>query len=139
MTEKQEAFVQNIVKGMSQIDAYKNAYNAEKMSDNAISREACLLLKTPKIAQRHAELGAKTVKETILTAQERMEFLSDIVNEKEKEKKAISIEDGETKFVEVPADLNTKIKAIDTINKMQGIYSLKVDGSINIKKLEDLI
>lgn len=125
---------------MSQIDAYKDAYNAEKMSDNAISREACLLLKNPKIAQRHAELGAETAKETILTAQERMEFLSDIVNEIAKEKKAIAFdEDGEPKFLEVPADLNTKIKAIDTINKMQGIYSLKLEGSINIKKLEDLI
>ena len=35
LTVKQEKFVQNIIKGMSQREAYKNSYNATKMKDNS--------------------------------------------------------------------------------------------------------
>ena len=38
--------------------AYTYAYDAEGMTTNAISREACLLKKDPKITQRLEELEA---------------------------------------------------------------------------------
>lgn len=119
LTAKQEKFVQNIVRGMSQIDAYKDAYDAEGMSDNAISREASLLMKNPKIAQRHKELGQGAVNKTIMTAQERLEYLTDIIKGIEREQD------------EVPADLNTKIRAIDIMNKMQGEYVQKIEADVN--------
>ena len=124
LTPKQERFVQNIVKGMSQIDAYKDAYNAERMSDNAISREACLLLQNPKIAQRHKELGAMTENKTIMSAQDRLEWLTKIIRSDE----------------ETTAD---KLKASDQMNKMQGEYIQKVVAdvdttySINIDLVDD--
>mgnify|MGYP006999450987 FL=1 len=37
------------------------------------------------------------------------------------------------------ADLNTKLKAIDTLNKMTGEYKTILDGKVDIKKLEDLL
>lgn len=130
LTAKQEKFIRNIVKGLSQIEAYKDAYNAKGMSDNAISREASLLMKNPKISQRHKELGAKTLGENIMTAQERLEFLSKIVREEEKEK-TITIVDGEEAIIERPADLNTKMKAVDLMNKMQGEYVQKIEADVN--------
>lgn len=130
LTSKQEKFIRNIVKGLSQIEAYKDAYNAKGMSDNAISREASLLMKNPKISQRHKELGAKTLGESIMTAQERLEFLSKIVREEEKEK-TITIVDGEEAIIERPADLNTKMKAVDLMNKMQGEYVQKIEADVN--------
>lgn len=138
LTKKQETFVQNIVKGMSQREAYKNAYDASKMSDNAIDREASLLLKSPKIAQRHKELGAKTESKTIMTAQERLEYLTGIITEQNKEKMMVA-KDGETKVIEFPADLSTKIKAIDVMNKMQGEYTTKIAGELKVAKLEELL
>lgn len=137
LTAKQEKFVQNIVKGMSQIDAYRDAYNADGMSDNAVSREASLLMKNPKISQRHKELGEDTRKSTIMTAQERLEYLSKIIQDEEKEK-ILTINNGEEITIERPADLNTKMKAIDIMNKMQGEYVTKIAGEITVK-LEDLI
>lgn len=138
LTAKQEKFVQNIVSGMSQIDAYKDAYSAGQMSDNAISREASLLMKNPKVAQRHKELGDKTASKSIMTAQERLEFLTGVIKETNKEKKVVLV-DGETKMVEEPADLNTKLKAIDLMNKMQGEYVQRVTADIsyenNLKKV----
>ena len=56
LTPKQEKFASCIADGMSQADAYRAAYGAEKMSDNAIYSEASLLLKNPKVSQRVAEL-----------------------------------------------------------------------------------
>lgn len=119
LTEKQEKFIQNVVKGMSQIDAYKDAYDAEGMSDNAISREASLLMRNPKIAQRHKELGQDALNRTIMTAQERLEFLTGIIRDMQREQG------------EVPADLNTKIRAIDIMNKMQGEYVQKIEADVN--------
>lgn len=120
LTAKQEKFVQNVVKGMSQVDAYKDAYSAKSMSDNAIYREASLLMKNPKIAQRHKELGEKTERKTIMTAQERLEWLSDLIKNDEE-------------------GTGDKLKAIDIMNKMQGEYVQKVDATVtyedNLRKL----
>lgn len=120
LTAKQEKFVQNIVKGMSQIDAYKDAYNAGRMTDNSIYREASLLMSNPKISQRHKELAAETESKTIMSAQERLEWLSGIIKSNE----------------ETTAD---KLKASDQMNKMQGEYITKIEGDVKLRKLEDLI
>ena len=120
LTPKQEAFVQNIIQGMSQADAYRSAYETKRMSDNAIYREASLLMSNPKVAQRLAEISAKADKPKIMSAQRRLEWLTE------------RIEDDEV-------DINAKLKAIDIMNKMQGEYVTKVEGSLNVAKLEDLI
>lgn len=138
LTAKQEKFVQNIIQGKSQIDAYKDAYSAENMSDNAISREACLLLKNPKVAQRHKELSDQLAKPSIMTAQERLEFLTGVINGTRGEK-VVEVIDGEPKEIEVPASMKNRLSAIDIMNKMQGEYVTKVEGDIKIKRLEDLI
>ena len=112
LTAKQEKFVQNIVNGMTQVDAYKDAYSANKMSDNAIYREASLLMKNPKVAQRHKELGQITANKAIMSAQQRLEWLSN------------AIEDNEVAT-------NEKLKAIDIMNKMQGEYVQKVQAEVS--------
>ena len=56
LTAKQEAFAQAIADGKTQADAYRAAYSAGGMSDNAIYREASLLLGRPKVSQRVAAL-----------------------------------------------------------------------------------
>lgn len=56
LTAKQEAFAQGIADGMTQADAYRTAYDAESMSDNAIYVEASKLIDNPNVAQRVKEL-----------------------------------------------------------------------------------
>lgn len=138
LTAKQEKFVQNIVKGMTQRDAYRDAYNADKMSENAIDREASLLLKNPKIAQRHRELGEATEKTTIMSAQERLEYLTRVVKGIETETK-IEWDDGKAVTCEEPASIKTRLSAIDLMNKMTGEYVQRIEGTVNIAKLEDLL
>lgn len=130
LTEKQERFVQGIIEGKSQAEAYRSAYNCEKMSDNAIYREASLLIDAPKVAQRIKEIREQMMKPTIMSAQERLELLTRIARGEEPEREAHMV-NGEVVEVEVPASLKERRAAIDIINKMQGEYVTKVEANVD--------
>lgn len=138
LTAKQEQFAKNIVKGMSQADAYRNAYDAENMADGTIYCEASRLMSDPNIATRVAELRDKVAKPTIMSAQERLEFLTEIIKGLKGEV-TVQVVDGETVEVELPTSLKNKLSAIDIMNKMQGEYVTKLEGNIGITKLEDVL
>lgn len=122
LTPKQERFIQNIVSGMSQRQAYKESYNAENMADETIDTEACLLFKDQKVSKRYHELMEELKNKAIMTATERMIWLTDVV----KDNQLDSDNEGYK-----PADLNTKMKAIDILNKMSGEYITKVEADVN--------
>ena len=111
LTAKQEKFVQGIIEGMSQADAYRSAYDTKRMSNNAIYREASLLLTNPKVAQRLADITEKADRPKIMTAQKRLEWLSERIDDEE-------------------IDINAKLKAIDIMNKMQGEYVQRVEADV---------
>ena len=138
LTGKQEKFVRNLLDGMSQREAYKNSYNAENMTDKSIDEEACRLLKEHKIASRYQELQDQLANASIMSAIERLEYLTGVIKETELEKIKV-VHDGFAMDVERVADFNTKLKAIDLMNKMQGEYTTKIEGSLKVKKLEDLL
>jgi phage terminase small subunit len=52
LTGKQSGFVQAILKGANQSDAYREAYNAENMSASTIWNEASKLFANPKVSAR---------------------------------------------------------------------------------------
>jgi phage terminase small subunit len=120
LTAKQEKFVQNILEGMSQADAYRSAYPNQRMSDKSVWETASKLMNNPKVVSRLKELRDKLASESIMTAQERMEWLTRLVRD-----------EGE--------DTTDKLKAIDIMNKMSGEYVTKIDGNLSVAKLEDLI
>ena len=85
LTSKQEKFVQGLIKGKSQREAYKTSYDAKKMSDKAIDVEANKLLKNPKVALRYKVLNSKVIKRTeekaIITAEEVIRGIADIARD----------------------------------------------------------
>lgn len=101
---KQEKFIQNIVNGMSQREAYKDAYNA-KYKNDAIDNKASKLFNKDEIQARYSELMTEIKDEAIMTAIDRRKWLTNVINGKIKD-----------------ADLNTKMKAMDILNKMDGEY-----------------
>lgn len=137
LTKKQEMFAQNIINGMSKIDAYKGAYSTQKMSDNAISVEASKLFKNPKVSLRIKELREKLVTPVVMSAQDRLEYLTRLVEEQELETVTVIV-DGTAQNLKRTAGFGEKLKAIDLMNKMTGEYVTKVEGSVNVK-LEDLL
>ena len=109
MNEKQKRFCEEFVKCDSAAEAYKRAgYKAAsaKCAANCASR----LLENDGIRQLIDELRNKIQGEKIMNAAERRETLSEIARNKE----------------ESPQD---RIRAIDTMNKMDGLYIQKTQLS----------
>jgi phage terminase small subunit len=136
LTPKQEKFIQNVVSGMSQREAYKDAYNAENMKDETIDAEACKLFNDHKVATRYKELMEELKDKAIMTAKERMIWLTNVINGNIKEVVAVqktNCETGESEMVETefPSQLKTKLVALDTLNKMSGEYVTKIDADVN--------
>ena len=112
LTAKQEKFVRNLIEGMTQREAYKNSYDAENMTDKTIDEESCRLFNDCKINARYRELQDELAKASILTATQRAVILSNIATNDEE-------------------DTTSKIRAIDTLNKMSGEYVQKIDANVN--------
>lgn len=138
LTAKQEQFVKNIIDGMSQADAYRSAYDTQRMKDKTIHEKASRLMADGKIRARLQELRDQMMKPTIMTAQERLEFLTKVING-ECGEIVTEIVDGEQVNIEVPASMKNRLSAIDIMNKMQGEYVTKVEGELKMAKLEDLL
>ncbi|WP_288910791.1 terminase small subunit [uncultured Thomasclavelia sp.] len=130
LNTKQEKFIQNIVKGMSQRQAYKDAYNAQ-YSDKAIDEKASTLFNSEKVQERYKELIEELKEETIMSAKERMIWLTEVINDIQKEGVKVKTADKDFVIGEGTADLNTKMKAIDILNKMSGEYTTKLEGNID--------
>jgi phage terminase small subunit len=112
LTAKQEAFVHNIIQGMSQADAYRSAYDAKKMSDKTIWENASRLMANDKVSARLTELRNELAKPSIMSAQERLEWLTQLI---------------------MSNDENTtdKLRAADIMNKMTGEYTQKIEADVN--------
>lgn len=131
LTIKQEKFVQNLINGMSQREAYKNSYNASKMKDKTIDDKASLLFKQEEIRARYEELAKKLEDQSIMSAKERMKWLSKVVNGEIKENVSMIVtdKDGNQKTIEqdVSSKLKIKIMALDTLNKMDNSYKQTIE------------
>ena len=68
--------------------------------------------------------------DAIMTAKERMKWLTEVVKGIQMEKEAV-FTDGDVVIKDVEANLSTKIKALDTLNKMSGEYITKVEADVN--------
>ncbi|MGN0693744.1 MAG: terminase small subunit [Lentihominibacter sp.] len=143
LTKMQEEFVQNLINGASQREAYKKAYNAENMKESTIDSKASRLFKNQKVRARYDEIQERMRErqetKTILTTEERMEWLTKVVSGEIKEEHILK--EGKN-YVQVmkPVRVDTKLKALDLLNKMDGNYKTNIEGSLDInKKLEDLI
>ncbi len=111
LTAKQEKFVQEIIAGKSQADAYRSAYDAKKMSDKTIYEKASLLAGQDKIRTRLDELREQLSNENIMSAQKRMEWLTELIKSSE-------------------ASNSDKLKALDILNKMDGEYVQKIQAEV---------
>lgn len=124
LTAKQEAFAQNIVEGMNQADAYRSAYSCKNMSDNAVYVNASKLAGDTKVALRIKELREQLAKPSIMTAQKRLEWLTEVIQDKTEK-------------------TENRLKAADIMNKMQGEYVQRIEAevqtetTINIELVDD--
>lgn len=110
---RHEKFVQCLITGKSQRISYREAFPASKRwKDKTVDNRASELFK--EVLGRYKELQEEAQDEAIMTRKERMVRLSEIAKEDE--------------------ETTVQIKAIDTLNKMDGEYINKVEltGSLNV-------
>lgn len=137
LNNKQKVFCREYVKnGSNGTAAYMKAY---KSKENTARINASKLLTNTNISEYIKELQEKLEDNSIMTAKERMRWLSNVVRDVEKEGVKVKTSDNEFVVGEGTADLNTKIKAIDVLNKMSGEYVTKIEGKVSVEKLEDLL
>lgn len=113
LTPKQEKFVQGIISGMSQREAYKAAYNAGNMKDNVIDVKAAEVMANGKVAVRYAELMDEHKEKALWT---REKAVSDLIWIKDRAKDSV-LEMGLRQ-----ANSNAFINAIKELNTLQDLY-----------------
>ena len=73
LTDKQEAFAQAVASGKNQSEAYRLAYDAERMAPNTVWGEACRLLAHPQVAARLMVLNSEKEQQRRMMAVSRAE------------------------------------------------------------------
>lgn len=111
LTQKQEVFCQAIIEGKNQADAFRSAYDTSKMKDKTVHEKACRLMADGKVKARIAEMREKLLKPSIMTAQDRLEWLTEVIQNTEER-------------------TENRLKAADIMNKMQGEYVTKVEADV---------
>lgn len=142
LNSQQRRFCEEYVKnGLNGTQAYLNAYGNDNLTEESARASASRLLTNVNVLSYIKELQEEVRKANIMSAEERMEWLSGVVKDINRDEVYVRNSEGkEVLMGSKNADLNTKIKAIDTLNKMSGEYRTILDGSVNhVVKLEDVL
>ena len=142
LNNQQKSFCEEYVKnGLNGTQAYLKAYNNDNLTEESARASASRLLTNVNVLSYIKELQDELRKANIMSAEERMEWLSGVVKDINRDEVYVRNSEGEEVLMgSKNADLNTKIKAIDTLNKMSGEYRTILDGSVNhVVKLEDVL
>ena len=120
MTNRQERFCLEYIKSGNATQAYKDAGYTAKTSHTA-EVMASRLLRKDVVAARIQALQSKLTDEKILDAKKRREILSNIATDSESTKQDV-------------------IKAIDTLNKMDGAYlnRTEITGGLPVVICDDI-
>lgn len=137
LTPKEEMFTQCLFKGLSQRQAYKEAYErSRKWTDNTVDSKACKLAKKDKVVARLKELQQEVANESKWSVEK---LIQEFISVKEKCMQEVEVLDrfgngtGEYVFKEQGA-----IKSLENIGKLLGHYTEKVEHSGEVK-MPDII
>jgi len=116
LTSNQEKFVQALLKGKTQRQAYYEAYPKSRLwNENRVDNNASVLYRNAKVLARISELRAKIIekqdKKLIFDAKQLMEFWTSILSSEE-------------------YNLQNRIKASELLAKAQGVFVEKRETKI---------
>ena len=118
LTIKQEIFVQRLIEGYSQREAYKFAYEADNMKDETIDKRASELFSKGEIKGRYEELLNEHKQKALYT---REEAVNDLIWIKEKAR-----EDIEYRGLK-QANGGHFLKSVNELCQLEGLYPTKED------------
>jgi len=115
LTDKQEKYVQNLLLGQSQREAYKNSYNASNMKDRTIDNKASLLITKEHVRGRYDELRGKVMKKieerNLMTASDVLDRIETIIKDNQSD------------------DPKTALKGLELYGKHLKLFTDKVEHS----------
>lgn len=145
---KWEIFVDKVIGGMSQRQAYKSTFACKKMTDEQIDSEASALLngtgkysKFPKASQRYKELNQKAQQEAddeaIADATEVLKYLTSVLRG-ESAAEIVVVEgcgmgESSARKVQKAPDEKERLKAAELLGKRYGLYTEKVDQTVDME------
>ena len=110
---RHERFVQNLISGMTQRQAYLDAFpNAENWKPETIDSKASNLFADDKVQTRYQQLQNASASLAVAGRTERMELLTQFARD-------------ESMFPK------TRMQAIDILNKMDGEYVKKIEATVS--------
>ena len=108
-----ERYAQEIVRGMSQADAYRAAKpSACRWTEKTVYSRASEMRRIPEVDARIQELQAEAAAAAVMDRQERLETLTTIARDEHMHPKQ-------------------RMQAIDLINKMDAVYVQRVDANVH--------
>lgn len=137
LTNQQRKFCEEYVNnGNNATKAYMLVYKTCKKEETAMAASS-RLLRNVKVNKYITELRQKLQDKAIMTAEERMNWLTKVINGEIKEQSAVlktNFETGEQELIEqnFPSKLDTRLKSMDILNKMTGQYVTNLNGNINL-------
>lgn len=140
LTPKREAYVQNLIKGMSQREAYKAAFNASRMKDSTIDSNASRLLSDSKVAARYDELQNEVVKASqaaaVASATEVLEEITSIAMGRKK----YPVLDMFGKEHDGPVTVPNRVKALELLAKHHKLLTDNVNltGTAPVQIINDI-
>ena len=149
-SEKQEEFVRKVASGMPQREAFRSVYK-NKMTDAQVDAEASNMINgtgkyaaNPKIHLRYLELSeaanASAEENAIADIREMQKKLTEIIRQQlEEEVIVVDPLSGAIK-VKKTASVKDIISAVNTLGKMQGAFTEKLDvkGAVSVVIVDDL-
>ena len=144
LTEKQKRFARGIFDGLSQREAYREAYDCSAKKDHSIDTLASKLLKKVEVREYLDELNRQVETSKIMSKQERMEYLSRVIRTPIGKLDESSDMVQEASVTETTSKLKmpSKIDAIRELNRMDGAYEpekVEVKHALSFDKLMDEI
>ena len=126
MTPKQEKFAQCIADGMNQADAYRAAYDAEKMKPESIYSKASELMADGKVSSRVQELKEQLSSKALWTRADSVRALQNAISIAENKDNAAGL-----------------VAAIKELNAMHGFNEPSklelTGGTNNVNRVEFLL
>lgn len=159
LTKQQEKYVNYLIRGDSQRQAYMKAYpNSKKWKPSSVDAEASKMLAIPKVSTRHRELMQDVkdnlIKDTIATQQEALEFFTRLMRREEKEQVVASqsrkvvnydeegrrteVSTRDPVIVDIDAKLSDAFKGAEAIAKYYNIFGSH-DNAEELSKLDKLL
>lgn len=134
LTQKQERFVQELIKGRSQREAYKAAYDAERMTDKTVDEKACRLFADGKVRARYEELRSLSEQQAVDDAVSMRAFiiqqLKEIAAGEAKNERVEQGPDGEIRRRSSEAKQADRIAAMNMLKELYGITQQTDEGSV---------